>query len=107
MQLAWLQYTDDNQDVMPLNWVDNVGYDRPGSWVLGNAHLRALLTDLASGTLYPYVGKSAQTYLWPTDPAKTDEGQACPCEPELCDSDFPALSSGLVGPLARPVHAVR
>src|SRR6185369_6738433 len=63
MQLAWLTYTDDNQDVMPLNWLDATGwYDLPGSWVLRNAGLEAGLTNITSGTLYPYV-RNVRSYL--------------------------------------------
>jgi prepilin-type N-terminal cleavage/methylation domain-containing protein/prepilin-type processing-associated H-X9-DG protein len=75
MQLAWLEYTHDNQDVMPLNWVERPvpGYDLPGSWVLGNAGVQANLTNLTSGTLFQYVG-NVRSYLCPTDPAKTLTG---------------------------------
>jgi type II secretory pathway pseudopilin PulG len=56
MQLACHMYTDDNEDVMPLNWLDSTGnYDLPGSWVLGNARLDAALANITNGTLYPYV----------------------------------------------------
>jgi prepilin-type N-terminal cleavage/methylation domain-containing protein/prepilin-type processing-associated H-X9-DG protein len=70
MQLAWLSYTDDHQEVMPLNWVDLQGNDLPGSWVLGNAGTQADLANLTNGTLFAYVG-SVRTYHCPTDPAKT------------------------------------
>src|SRR5262245_9541358 len=67
MQVAWLSCTDDDQGVMPLNDVSNVspGYDLPGSWVLGNAGVETNLTNITSGTLYPYV-RNVQTYLCPT-----------------------------------------
>jgi prepilin-type N-terminal cleavage/methylation domain-containing protein/prepilin-type processing-associated H-X9-DG protein len=69
MQLAWHSYTDDNQGVMPLNYVVGPapGYDIPGSWVLGNAGANAELTNITSGTLFYYV-KDVRTYLCPTDP---------------------------------------
>jgi len=71
MQLAWFTYTDDNQDVMPLNYLDPTGwFDISGSWVLGNAGLQADLTNITFGTLYPYV-RNVRSYLCPTDPAKT------------------------------------
>jgi prepilin-type processing-associated H-X9-DG protein len=71
MQLAWRIYTDDNQDVMPLNSLERTGtYDLPGSWVLDNARLQANLANITNGTLYPYV-QNVQTYVCPTDPAKT------------------------------------
>jgi prepilin-type N-terminal cleavage/methylation domain-containing protein/prepilin-type processing-associated H-X9-DG protein len=72
MQTAWLAYTHDNQDVMPLNLVSAAppGYDLPGSWVLGNAGWQADLTNITSGTLFDYV-RSVGVYLCPADPAKT------------------------------------
>jgi prepilin-type processing-associated H-X9-DG protein len=74
MQLAWLNYTDDSDGVMPLNLIENAGLyarDLPGSWVLGSAWAEAALTNITSGTLYPYVG-NARSYLCPADLAKTD-----------------------------------
>ena len=70
LQLGWLLYTQDNQDIMPLNQVDSTGNDLPGSWVLGNAGSQADLTNITSGTLFDYV-KNVGTYRCPTDPAKT------------------------------------
>jgi prepilin-type N-terminal cleavage/methylation domain-containing protein/prepilin-type processing-associated H-X9-DG protein len=75
LQVAWLMYSDQNTDVMPLNWIydqpDSDGFlrNRPGSWVLGNAggNARDLdRTNLTSGTLYPYVG-STLVYRCPGD----------------------------------------
>jgi prepilin-type N-terminal cleavage/methylation domain-containing protein/prepilin-type processing-associated H-X9-DG protein len=78
MQLAWFTYTDDNQDVMPLNYLDPTGwFDISGSWVLGNAGLQADLTNITSGTLYQYV-RNVRTYLCPTDPAKTSDAVKVP-----------------------------
>jgi prepilin-type N-terminal cleavage/methylation domain-containing protein/prepilin-type processing-associated H-X9-DG protein len=78
MQLAWLTYTDDNLDVMPLTWIDPTGwYGLPGSWVLGNARLDADITNIISGTLYPYV-RNVRSYFCPTDPAKTERGVPVP-----------------------------
>jgi len=72
MQFAWLSYTQDNADVMPLNLVNSSGNDLPGSWVLGNAAMQADLTNITSGTLFDYVG-SVGPYRCPTDPAKTSK----------------------------------
>ena len=42
-QNAWQMYTDENDDIVPLAWLDNGGPPHyralPGSWVLGNAVL--------------------------------------------------------------------
>src|SRR6185436_502282 len=72
MQLAWQMYTDESNDVMPLNWIfDSGGFARnlPGSWVLGNAAVDSNLTNLTAGTLYPYL-KSPRVYLCPGDQGK-------------------------------------
>jgi hypothetical protein len=39
MQVAWLTYTHDNQDVMPLHLGGNATdpNELPGSWVMGDA----------------------------------------------------------------------
>lgn len=71
MQFAWKVYTDESNDVMPLNWIDSGGLARnlPGSWALGNAATDSDLTNLTSGTLYPHL-KSPRVYLCPGDQAK-------------------------------------
>jgi prepilin-type N-terminal cleavage/methylation domain-containing protein/prepilin-type processing-associated H-X9-DG protein len=68
---AWHMYTDDANDVMPLNWltaspVGGVYRDRPGSWVLGNAGTDTDLTNITSGTLFPYV-PTVGAFRCPTD----------------------------------------
>ena len=72
MQFAWHAYTDDNNDVMPLNWIFNTGkgYIRnlPGSWVLGNSSVDLDLTNITSGTLFTYAG-SVGIYRCPGDRA--------------------------------------
>ena len=78
LQLAWQMYTDDHEDVMPLNWIDSnpVGggffRNRPGSWVLGNAAGNATdldLTNITAGTLYSSTG-STRVYRCPADQTK-------------------------------------
>ena len=80
MQLAWQLYTDDQNDVMPLNWIYDApvgGFDRnrPGSWVLGNAGKATDLdlTNIMAGTLYSYVG-NARVYRCPADQTKVAIG---------------------------------
>lgn len=69
LQLAWHMYADDNNELMPSN-VDSAqgGVDRtlPGSWVLGDAQLDTALTNIQSGTLYPYV-RTPGVYRCPSD----------------------------------------
>src|SRR5262249_50373869 len=57
LQKAWIMYTDESNDVMPLTLLDNGPNPfraRPGSWVLGNAAVDVDVTNLQSGTLFPY-----------------------------------------------------
>lgn len=69
---AWFMYTDDNQEVMPLNWITatpgagGVYRDLPGSWVLGNAGVDVDLTNITAGTLFPYA-PSVAAFRCPTD----------------------------------------
>jgi prepilin-type N-terminal cleavage/methylation domain-containing protein/prepilin-type processing-associated H-X9-DG protein len=70
LQLAWQIYTDENNDVMPLNLVSQSG-DRNllGSWVLGSYPLtpRDLdPTNITAGTLYKYV-PTLKAYRCPSD----------------------------------------
>jgi prepilin-type N-terminal cleavage/methylation domain-containing protein/prepilin-type processing-associated H-X9-DG protein len=76
LQKAWLIYTDDHNDVMPLNWITADGaFTRslPASWVLGNAALDVDLTNITSGTLYPYL-PSPRSYRCPADQTKAGRG---------------------------------
>jgi hypothetical protein len=53
LQLAWLLYTDDNNEVMPLNKIDATSTrSLPGSWVLGNSRLDVNVTNLQTGTSF-------------------------------------------------------
>jgi prepilin-type N-terminal cleavage/methylation domain-containing protein/prepilin-type processing-associated H-X9-DG protein len=75
MQIAWQMYADESNDVMPLNWIFNgltdgkFARNRPASWALGNAAVDSNLTNLSSGTLYPYL-TSPGIYLCPGDETK-------------------------------------
>jgi prepilin-type N-terminal cleavage/methylation domain-containing protein/prepilin-type processing-associated H-X9-DG protein len=75
MQLAWLLYADEHNEVMPLNLIYNDGgnaRNRPGSWVLGSTPGTATdldLTNITAGTLYPYLG-STKVYRCPADQTK-------------------------------------
>jgi prepilin-type N-terminal cleavage/methylation domain-containing protein/prepilin-type processing-associated H-X9-DG protein len=69
MQKAWTLYTDDNNDVMPLNWIDSSGAASRsilGSWVIGNAYFDTDPTNIISGTLYNYL-LSPKVYRCPAD----------------------------------------
>jgi len=70
-QIAWLTYGDDNQGVMPAtigtgNDTTLGVYDLPGSWVIGNAQTSADLTNISTGTIYPYT-RNPGIYLCPAD----------------------------------------
>jgi prepilin-type N-terminal cleavage/methylation domain-containing protein/prepilin-type processing-associated H-X9-DG protein len=74
LQLAWKMYTDDHNDVMPLNRInDSSDRSLPGSWVLGHSGVDVNLTNLQSGTLFPYI-PSVASYLCPADQTKAQVG---------------------------------
>ena len=69
LQIAWLSYAHDNQDTLPANnYTTSMGgaVSLPGSWVVGNAQMSANLTNLETGTLYPYI-PSPGVYHCPSD----------------------------------------
>jgi len=70
LQLAWLLYTDDNNEVMPLNKIGATSTrSLPGSWVLGNSSLDVNVTNLQAGTIFPYY-PSLTAYRCPSDMTK-------------------------------------
>jgi hypothetical protein len=76
-QLQWAcqMYTDDNNDMMPLTWLDDgpppYYRARPGSWVLGNSFVDVSPTNLQAGTLFPYL-QAVAVYRCPSDRTLTN-----------------------------------
>ena len=73
LQLAWQMYADDNRDFMPSNVNSDQGgvwRGLPGSWIVGNAQLDTDITNIQSGTLYPYA-RSVGAYRCPADRSLT------------------------------------
>lgn len=71
LSIAWHTYADDNQARLPLNIgggsPTTLGtFDSVGSWILGNAQVNSDLTNLTSGTLYPYT-PNCGVYHCPAD----------------------------------------
>jgi prepilin-type N-terminal cleavage/methylation domain-containing protein len=71
LQVAWQGYADDNGGYVPVDLGGGTAttlgcYSSPGSWVLGNAQTSADITNLMSGTLYPYVPNPG-VYHCPSD----------------------------------------
>jgi prepilin-type N-terminal cleavage/methylation domain-containing protein/prepilin-type processing-associated H-X9-DG protein len=71
LNLAWLMYIDDHQDVLPPNETILTG-GRTGAnatartWVTGNAYTDTSVTNLQRGLLYPY-NRSVALYRCPAD----------------------------------------
>lgn len=71
LQVAWQLYLNDNNEVLPSNLAAGVAnvlgtYGIPGAWVLGNAQMDSDLTNIQSGTLFPYT-PNVGAYLCPAD----------------------------------------
>jgi prepilin-type N-terminal cleavage/methylation domain-containing protein/prepilin-type processing-associated H-X9-DG protein len=70
LQVAWTLYITDNSDALPENKSSGAGTlgvgGPPGTWVLGNAKSSAVITNLQSGTLYPYT-PNIGVYHCPSD----------------------------------------
>jgi len=69
LQLAWLLYTDEHDEVMPPHTPREIGgiwRSVAPSWVLGNAQVDVDLTNVTCGVLYPYT-RSSGIYLCPAD----------------------------------------
>jgi prepilin-type processing-associated H-X9-DG protein len=69
LQLAWLLYTDEHDQIMPPHTPRQIGTtwrSVPPSWVLGNAQVDVNLTNIESGVLWPYT-RSPGVYLCPAD----------------------------------------
>ncbi len=105
LQLAWLMYTDDNYDKMPLTLVDNAPPYRalPGSWVLGNAVLDVGPTHLQAGTLFPYL-QAVGVYRCPSDRKLTNprDGKRFPVNRSYHVNATLNAKGGLPPPPLRP-----
>ncbi|HVU07980.1 MAG TPA: prepilin-type N-terminal cleavage/methylation domain-containing protein [Verrucomicrobiae bacterium] len=70
LQLGWLQYAYEQNDVLPINAQEDDGYSpnasTTNSWVVGDATYSADLSFLKRGTIFPYVG-DADVYHCPSD----------------------------------------
>jgi prepilin-type N-terminal cleavage/methylation domain-containing protein/prepilin-type processing-associated H-X9-DG protein len=71
LDVAWLAYCADYGDYLPVNTgagnATTLGvYSTPGSWVVGNAQVSADVSNLITGTLYPYTPNTG-AYHCPAD----------------------------------------
>ena len=62
LQLCYLMYIGDNNDRLPLNFVDNP----PQNWILGHAQTDVTTTNIQNGVIYPY-NKSVAIYACPAN----------------------------------------
>jgi prepilin-type N-terminal cleavage/methylation domain-containing protein/prepilin-type processing-associated H-X9-DG protein len=69
LQFGYTMYTDDNRDYLAPNYAVFIAGEPnsgPNSWVLGNAKVSTLESDIKDGVLYPYVG-GVPIYKCPAD----------------------------------------
>ncbi|MDB6110661.1 MAG: hypothetical protein JWR69_2411 [Pedosphaera sp.] len=70
LQIAWASYSDDHENALPENKSSGAGQliaaSTTNSWIVGNAQASADLTNIQSGSLYPYT-PDARIYHCPTD----------------------------------------
>jgi prepilin-type N-terminal cleavage/methylation domain-containing protein/prepilin-type processing-associated H-X9-DG protein len=62
LQLCYQMYLGDNQDRLPLNFVNNP----PNNWVLGHAQTDTTTTNIQNGVLFPY-NQSVGIYACPAN----------------------------------------
>ncbi|MBI3191947.1 MAG: prepilin-type N-terminal cleavage/methylation domain-containing protein, partial [Pedosphaera parvula] len=80
LQLAWHQYTLDNNDVMPPNITGLDGAMQralPGSWAVGNAQTDTTTSNIQSGVLYRYLNNPG-VYRCPADKSTVRGNAAIP-----------------------------
>src|SRR3984957_1649714 len=71
LDIAWRTYAIDWNDYLPVNTGAGGGgtlgvWSTPGSWVVGNAQTDGALTNITTGTIYPYTPNPG-VYLCPSD----------------------------------------
>ena len=68
LQLGWIMYTDDNNDLIPPNNTGGYFGGPPGTeaWIYGNVQIDISLTNIMNGVLYKYNPNPA-IYVCPTD----------------------------------------
>jgi prepilin-type N-terminal cleavage/methylation domain-containing protein/prepilin-type processing-associated H-X9-DG protein len=72
LQLCWIMYAGDNNDLLVPNWLGAGGISSSNTWVTGNVNIPADATnalDIALGTLFPY-NKSVAIYCCPSADGK-------------------------------------
>lgn len=69
LQLCWIMYPDDNQDMCPPNNPGGFPGGPPGSeaWVFGDVEYDVSTTNIEQGVLFRY-NRSTSIYVCPTDP---------------------------------------
>jgi len=70
LQLSWLLYKDDFNDLLPPNQLGGVPGSAPGNWVVGNAQMDLTLSNIQSGVLFHYA-RSTGVYRCPSDQSLT------------------------------------
>ena len=94
--LAWTMYADDSEGEFPYNDVGNFGgayYNRPGSWVLGNAQT-PMAGDIENGSLFRYA-LNPKVYRCPADRSTTTAFRRQFLKPRTYSLNVPFNSFGL------------
>jgi prepilin-type N-terminal cleavage/methylation domain-containing protein/prepilin-type processing-associated H-X9-DG protein len=109
LEYSWQMYADDHNGTMPPNFVNGSlslptdSRSRPGSWVVGNAHLDTSPTNITSGVLFPY-NPALGIYRCPTDTSSFD---GFPELPRLRSYQLDAFLNGDFANLDSPVYPIK
>ena len=92
LQLAWLMYVDDHQDLLPPNATTSGGgrdaFVATGqTWIAGNAWTDVSVTNIERGVLFPY-NRSVAIYKCPADRSTVRDQGRLPRTRSVSMSDY-------------------
>jgi prepilin-type N-terminal cleavage/methylation domain-containing protein/prepilin-type processing-associated H-X9-DG protein len=83
LELCYQMYFGDNNDLLPLNFVDNP----PQNWILGSAQNDTTTTNIQRGVLYQY-NTSTAIYACPANTVKITLGNTVVPQTRTCSIEF-------------------